>query len=251
MTEKQLKKIIDNDLIKKSRWKHFIQEKNEFYHGSSWSYDSNRWKILHESCLIIHDDNLKGFHINGNRTYLQTQGMINNNFDPDAYMFEDTKPDEYFIPGNINNIKNRIVAIISRNDYSKSGIHTYSNIEDFLIRKNEDNTMKKEILDIAKKYFFIETLDTSNSSSDFHEIAVWNIKEALNHAYELGSEYTSHNDEEILDIAKKYFFIETLDTSNSSSDFHEIAVWNIKEALNNAYELGLKNKNSNSLIVKI
>lgn len=52
--------------------------------------------------------------------------------------------------------------------------------------------------------------------------------------------------EEILkqleEIAKEELFIETLTTQNSDSkDFHEVAVWSVKEALKKAYALGQKN----------
>jgi len=44
------------------------------------------------------------------------------------------------------------------------------------------------ILDIATKYFHtIETLETRNSDRlDFHDVAVWAIRAALNEAYAAG-----------------------------------------------------------------
>ena len=43
------------------------------------------------------------------------------------------------------------------------------------------------ILDIATKHFFIETLETRNSDGlDFHDVAVWAIRSALEAAYEAG-----------------------------------------------------------------
>ncbi len=45
----------------------------------------------------------------------------------------------------------------------------------------------------------------------------------------------------ILEIAKKKFNIETLETRGSdNSDFFEIAVWSAKDALSAAYEAGKK-----------
>ena len=44
----------------------------------------------------------------------------------------------------------------------------------------------------------------------------------------------------MLDIAKRHFLVETLDTRNSDGlDFHDIAVWSIRAALNEAYAAGL------------
>ena len=43
------------------------------------------------------------------------------------------------------------------------------------------------ILDIATRHFFVETLDTRNSDRlDFHDVAVWAIRAALEAAYEAG-----------------------------------------------------------------
>jgi hypothetical protein len=47
--------------------------------------------------------------------------------------------------------------------------------------------MKKIIEDIAKKYCRVETLDTRLSDGlDFHDVAVWNLKDALEAAYQAG-----------------------------------------------------------------
>ena len=43
------------------------------------------------------------------------------------------------------------------------------------------------MLDIAKRHFFVETLDTRNSDQlDFQDIAVWSIRAALIEAYAAG-----------------------------------------------------------------
>ncbi len=43
------------------------------------------------------------------------------------------------------------------------------------------------ILEIAKRRFFLETLETRNSDSlDFQDVAVWAIRDALEEAYEAG-----------------------------------------------------------------
>jgi hypothetical protein len=43
------------------------------------------------------------------------------------------------------------------------------------------------ILDIATRHFFIETLETQNRDRlDFHDVAVWAMRAALEAAYEAG-----------------------------------------------------------------
>ncbi len=55
---------------------------------------------------------------------------------------------------------------------------------------------------------------------------------------------TQQNIDQLLaEIAKKHLNLETLETRNSDSlDFHDVAVWPLKEALQEAYEAGLKAK---------
>ena len=50
-------------------------------------------------------------------------------------------------------------------------------------------------------------------------------------------------DQILTDIAQKYLNIATLETRNSDSlDFHDVAVWCLKDALQEAYEAGLQSK---------
>ena len=43
----------------------------------------------------------------------------------------------------------------------------------------------------------------------------------------------------IFEIAARHFFIETLETRSSDSlDFHDVAIWAIRAALEDAYEAG-------------
>lgn len=52
-------------------------------------------------------------------------------------------------------------------------------------------TQQQAIDDIACQILKLETLDTRNSDElDFHELAVWQIKEALQAAYKAGNEQT-------------------------------------------------------------
>jgi hypothetical protein len=53
--------------------------------------------------------------------------------------------------------------------------------------KPAPNAPEALMLDIAKRHFFVETLDTRNSDGlDFHDVAVWSIRAALNEAYSTG-----------------------------------------------------------------
>lgn len=50
-------------------------------------------------------------------------------------------------------------------------------------------------------------------------------------------------DQLLTDIAKKHLNIETLETRNSDGlDFHDVAVWCLKDALQEAYKAGLSEK---------
>ena len=56
--------------------------------------------------------------------------------------------------------------------------------------KTTPNAAPSEALlaEIAMKHFFIETLETRNSDSlDFHDVAVWAIRSALEAAYAAGA----------------------------------------------------------------
>ena len=55
------------------------------------------------------------------------------------------------------------------------------------MKQNKD--LNKLLEQIAKEHLFIETLETQNSDrSDFHDVAVWSIKSALEAAYAAGVE---------------------------------------------------------------
>jgi len=51
------------------------------------------------------------------------------------------------------------------------------------------NTIDQIFALIAEKHLFIETLETRNSDRlDFHDVAVWNVREALEAAFKAGVE---------------------------------------------------------------
>ncbi len=50
---------------------------------------------------------------------------------------------------------------------------------------------------------------------------------------------TKKQDQQITEIAKRHLQIETLEERKSDSlDFHEVSVWGVKRALEEAFELG-------------
>lgn len=50
---------------------------------------------------------------------------------------------------------------------------------------------------------------------------------------------TAQRDALILEIAKRQFFLETLETRDRDRlDFHDVAVWSIRTALEEAFEAG-------------
>ena len=51
------------------------------------------------------------------------------------------------------------------------------------------NTIDQIFAQIAKRHLFIQTLQTRNSDSlDFHEVAVWSVRDALEAAFKAGAE---------------------------------------------------------------
>ncbi len=50
---------------------------------------------------------------------------------------------------------------------------------------------------------------------------------------------TKKQDQQIIEIAKRHLQIETLEERKSDTlDFHEVSVWGVKRALEEAFELG-------------
>lgn len=102
-----LDKLMKTNILKKRRWKHYIEDKKEFLSGTSWGLCKDRWKSDHEVCIEVDSDDIlnERYFINGNKVYLRTQGLLVPNFDPNAWLYESTDVDECFIVGDIKNIK--------------------------------------------------------------------------------------------------------------------------------------------------
>jgi hypothetical protein len=115
-TFKEAFKIISKNKMKKRKWNHFIDDENQLLSGISFGFSVDKWKADHNVCLVFNLEeltkNFKHYLINGNKTYLKTQGIINPDFDPKAWIFEDDKIDECFIVENIENINSYIVKVL-------------------------------------------------------------------------------------------------------------------------------------------
>jgi hypothetical protein len=104
-THKIANKAIAENCLNKRNWKHYIEKENDFFSGTSWGLDFEKWKANHSVCFEIDTKDLINTHhlINGNKVFLRTQGIINDVFDPEAWRFESDYIDECFIVGNIKN----------------------------------------------------------------------------------------------------------------------------------------------------
>lgn len=107
-------KSFENNVLKKRRWKHFIEEKQTLLSGTSWGFDRMKWKSNHEVCIVIDSESINNerYLINGNKVYLRTQGIINKNFDPNAWKYESDTIDECFIIGDIIDFKLAVKEIL-------------------------------------------------------------------------------------------------------------------------------------------
>lgn len=112
--ELNARKAIDTNCLKKRKWKHFIEEKKSLLNGISFCLNQERWKSNHDVCFVIDLNKIENeyFLINGNKTYLRTQGIINPNFDPNAWKYEEDAVDECFIIGDIKNFNSLIIKTI-------------------------------------------------------------------------------------------------------------------------------------------
>lgn len=102
---KQFQKYLDNKKLPvKRNYAHFIDEKKDFIKGNSFTDEKNINKWSGDTLIKIDTTQIKNniYPIPGNRTYLKTMGMINNNYDPNAYKYESEEIDEYWIEGTLD-----------------------------------------------------------------------------------------------------------------------------------------------------
>ena len=63
---------------------------------------------------------------------------------------------------------------------------------------NSENNLKRNLLisEIAAKYLGVKTLETQNSDAlDFHDLAAWSLKAALEAAFNAGCKSVQNHDE--------------------------------------------------------
>lgn len=102
---------------------------------------------------------------------------------------------------------------------------------------------------IAKEVLGFETLETRQSDRlDFKDVHVSAVYGALRLAYLAGAHSNGGEagtlgdefDQQMLDAATRHFSIKSFEQRNSDRlDFHDAAVWSVKAALEEAYDLGL------------
>jgi len=97
---------------------------------------------------------------------------------------------------------------------------------------------------IAKDILLIPTLKERKSDSlDFHEVAVWTVRDAMQKAFNAGqgknSKPTKNTVSMFENMVKKYMDIDTLKTQKAGHlDFHEVGVESVRIALEKAYNAG-------------
>ncbi len=101
---------------------------------------------------------------------------------------------------------------------------------------------------IAKEVLGFHTLETRNRDQlDFREVHVGAMYGALRLAYLAGAQHANHDtrsleetfDVQMLELAHKHFGIKSFEQKNSDRlDFHDTAVWCVKAALEESYDLG-------------
>ena len=55
--------------------------------------------------------------------------------------------------------------------------------------KDTNTKELKELISNITKWLDIKTLDTQHNGDDFHELAVWQIKEIIEESYKMGKTY--------------------------------------------------------------
>jgi hypothetical protein len=101
--EKKVKNIFTKNQIN-PKWKHYIEEVDKIVIGISFALKLDHISTYYQPIRMVFNTNLlsssfQTYKINSNRVYLQTQGIINKNTDPNAYKFESEVPDELFVEG--------------------------------------------------------------------------------------------------------------------------------------------------------
>jgi hypothetical protein len=107
-------KYLRENKLPAKRWKRFVEPLGKIVTGNSFTDKShiNRWKLPEYDLLVTLKTSGLPNRIwpqNGNRSHLQTLGMLKPNFDPKAYMHESEEVDEFFVEGPILNLRSNLV----------------------------------------------------------------------------------------------------------------------------------------------
>jgi hypothetical protein len=107
---------LKSDRLKARRWAHYLQVQDRMVKGSSWSFEKWRWSGESPICFVAQRSLLRNpiHHINGNRVFLQTKGILDLVYDPNAYKFESTDPDEAFVEGAVSPFSSVLASVLAR-----------------------------------------------------------------------------------------------------------------------------------------
>jgi hypothetical protein len=95
------------------RWQHYLEQEQRMTRGTSWATNPVQWARGNPVCFVADSLRIPNriYSINGNRTFLLTKGMIDPLYDPNAYKFEPTEPDEEFVEGAIQSLSSVLIEI--------------------------------------------------------------------------------------------------------------------------------------------
>jgi hypothetical protein len=148
----------------------------------------------------------------------------------------------YFNPNGLYAAKKRvdeqISKLVDQGKCQSGAIFAYGSLNRYAADKIADLAMKKKVGRIESMVAIEMMMDAISSAEKF----IGGIMEETRKAALLNPKAAEkETPEAVKRIAGEILGLETLETRNSDSlDFHELAVWNIEDALIAAYEAGLK-----------
>jgi hypothetical protein len=97
---------LKNNKLQARRWAHYLENEKRFAKGTSWAKNATRWMLNEPNrvCFVADETKIANriHSINGERTYLLTQGLTKKDRDPNAYRHVSSTPDEEFVEGAIS-----------------------------------------------------------------------------------------------------------------------------------------------------
>jgi hypothetical protein len=101
----QFQKYIDKKKLPVKRgYSHYIESENAMIPGNSFTDKNHIGRWSGDTLIRINSSNLsnKIYPIPGHKTFMRTKGMTDNNYDPNAWKYEDDEIDEYWVAGPID-----------------------------------------------------------------------------------------------------------------------------------------------------